>query len=297
LGALVSAITSAESARGSTLGIVLMALAMLSIPPVDGLAKYLSADYSPLFISWARYAAACAIVLPIAVAMRGRRIFPTERLLSHMLRTIFLVASMTLYFLAIARIPLATAVSVYFVAPIIAVLLSVIVLKERMTAVKALSLALGFLGSMVILRPGGSIDPGMLLALGSGVSFAFYVIATRHASRESDPIRTLAFQCVVGALLLTPQAVFTWSPPAWDHLAFFVGLGLFSAVSNMLSIAAFRLAAASTLAPLVYLELIGATVIGYFAFGEIPGPFTILGAALIVAAGLILVPRRGRAVV
>jgi drug/metabolite transporter (DMT)-like permease len=270
-----------------------MVLAMTFIPAVDGFAKYLSAGYSPLFIGWARYAVACMIVLPIALARHGPRLFPAEQRGSHVLRTVFLVASMTLYFLAIARIPLATAVSTFFVAPILAVVLAVVVLKEQLTPWKVLSLGLGFVGSLVILRPGsGSMNPGILLALAAGVAFACYLITTRHAARGSDPVQTLAFQCVVGAVLLTPQAILSWSTPAWSDIAFFAGLGLFSAISHMLSIAAFRLADASTLSPLVYVELIGAALIGYLVFNEVPGVATIIGAPFIVAGGLVLVRRR-----
>jgi drug/metabolite transporter (DMT)-like permease len=279
---------SDDPKRVTTQGVLLMIAAMLSLPIVDGLAKHLSAGYSPLFLGWARYAVACLFVLPVAAILRGPRLFPAERRASHLLRTVFLVTAMTLYFLAIARIPLATAASAYFVGPIIAVALSVVVLKERLTGQKAASLVLGFAGTIVILRPGGSTDPAILLALGSGVCFAFYIIATRHASEASDPIRTLAFQCVVGAVLLSPQAIVSASLPAGSDLIFFAGLGFFSAVSHMLSIAAFRLADASTLAPLIYVELISAALIGYLAFGEIPGSATIVGAAFIVAAGLIL---------
>ena len=118
------------------------------------------------------------------------------------------------------------------------------------------------------------------------------MIATRRASKESDPVKTLAFQCAVGALLLAPQAIVTWEVPAVGDLIFFIGMGVFSAVAHGLSIAAFRLTDASTLAPLVYIELIGAALIGYFAFNEVPGVPTIIGAALIVAAGLILLQRR-----
>jgi drug/metabolite transporter (DMT)-like permease len=211
---------------------------------------------------------------------------------------VFLVTAMTLYFLSIARIPLATAVSTYFVGPIIAAVLSVIVLKERLTSRKALSLTLGFAGSIVILRPGGSVDPGILLALGAGIFFALYLIATRRAAQDSDPVKTLAFQCVVGTMLLTPQAIVSWSAPASSDLVFFAGLGLFSAISHILSIAAFRLADASTLAPLVYVELIGAALVGYVAFDEVPGMATVVGAGLIVVAGLILLrPRDGRSIV
>jgi drug/metabolite transporter (DMT)-like permease len=144
------------------------------------------------------------------------------------------------------------------------------------------------------LRPGGSTDAGVLLALGAGIFFAFYLITTRQAAQESDPIRTLVFQCVAGTVLLTPQAILAWSTPAWNDLLFFAGLGLFSAVSHILSITAFRLASAYTLAPLVYLELIGAVLVGYLAFSEIPDISTALGAGFIILAGLLLLQRQDR---
>jgi drug/metabolite transporter (DMT)-like permease len=275
-------------------GVMLMTVAMLSVPLVDGLAKYLSAAYSPLFLGWARYAVASIVVLPLAAALRGAQIFPAERVAAHALRTVFLVIAMTLYFLAIARIPLATAVSAYFVGPIVAVVLSVAVLKERLTTRKILSLALGFVGSLVILQPGGTIEPGLLMAFGAGLFFALYMIATRQASRDSDPLKTLAFQSVAGALLLTPQAIWSWTTPASSDLIFFAGLGVLSAGSHLLSIAAFRFADASMLAPLVYVELVGAAVIGYIAFHEVPGPSTLIGAGLIVAAGLTLIQNSRR---
>ncbi len=275
-----------------TRGIALMTAAMLSIPLVDGFAKHLSADYSPLYISWARYVVACLIVVPLAAARHGAAVLPATRRGAHLVRTLFLVASMTLYFLAIARIPLATAISAFFVGPIVAVVLAVLVLKERLTVWKLLSLGLGFGGALVILRPGAEVEPGLLMAFGSGLCFAFYMIATRAAAQGSSPLQTLAFQCVVGALLLTPQAVWAWSVPAAGDLVFFAALGAFSAFSHVLSIGAFRHADASTLAPLVYLELIASATIGFVAFGEVPRWTTLIGAALIVAGGLVLLRRR-----
>jgi len=288
--------TDGVGAPRATTGIILMVVAMLMIPIVDGQAKYLSAGYSPLFISWARYLVACLIVLPFAAARYGaRKMFPAEQLAAHTLRTFFLVVSMTLYFVAVARIPLATATSAYFVGPIVAVVLAVAILKETLTGRKLLSLGLGVVGALVILQPGGTFEPSLLLAFGSGLFFALYMIATRRASKASDPVKTLAFQCAIGALLLTPQAIATWEVPAAADLLFFIGMGVFSAVSHGLSITAFRLTDASTLAPLVYIELIGAALIGYLVFDEIPGLPTVIGAALIVAAGLILLQRENRA--
>ena len=259
---------------------------------MDGLAKYLSAGYSPLFLGWARYAVACLIVLPIAAALHGRASFPPSARGSHILRTLFLVASMTLYFLALARIPLATAISAFFVGPIVAVVLSVFMLKERMTAPKLMSLVLGFAGALVILRPGATIDPGILLAFGSGLCFAFYLIATRRRRRHSDPVRTLAFQCVVGTLLLTPQALVAWSMPALERSR------LLRRTGHVLGVQPHavdrRLPARRRLdagAARLY-RTDRRRLIGYLAFDEIPGGPTIIGAALIVLGGVILVRRR-----
>jgi drug/metabolite transporter (DMT)-like permease len=273
--------------------VILMSVAMLIMPMVDGLAKHLSAHYSPLFIGWARYAVASFIVLPFAAVLRGLPLFPAERRASHVWRTAFLVTSMTLYFLSVARLPLATATSAFLIAPIAGVVLSILVLRERLTSRKALALGLGAAGSLVILQPGASTDRSVLLALGSGLVFAMYIIATRHASQASDPIRTLAFQCVMGTVLLTPQALQSWRAPEPSDAPAFLALGGVSALSHMMSIAAFRFAGASTLSPLVYLELVGATLIGYVAFGDVPSWSTIVGAGFIVAAGLVLLRARG----
>lgn len=286
-------VASAVRARPA-LGIALMAVAMLTIPLVDGIAKYLSNGHSPLFIAWARYATASAVVLPIAAATHGRTVFPRERRVLHLLRTVFLVVAMTLYFMAIANIPLATAVSAYFVGPIFAVAIAAMVLKERVTPSRIASLLLGFAGAMIILRPGTAVEPGVMLALTAGLFFALYLVATRHASKTSDPIRTLAFQCVAGTFLLTPQAMLTWSTPASDTVLLFGGLGALSAISHFLSIAAFQYAEASTLSPLVYLELIGAALIGYIVFSEVPSGSSVIGTGMIVGAGLILLVRGQR---
>ena len=269
-------------------GIVLMCVAMLSIPLVDGLAKHLSGSYSPFFISWGRYAVAIVLILPIGLGLYGKGVFPKQNLGSHVLRTAFLVTAMTLYFLSRSMVPLATAMSAYFVGPIIASLLAVRFLGEKMTVTKLIALALGFVGAMIVIQPSTSMELGVLLALASGVSFACYIVTTRSASKNSSPTKTLAFQCLLGALFLFPQAVLTWSVPLWQDVPFFLAMGVLSIFSHFLSIAAFRYAQASTLSPLVYLELLSAAIIGYVFFNEVPEMHVWMGAAIIVSSGLLL---------
>ncbi len=276
----------------SARGLALMTAAMLSIPIADGIAKHMTAGYQPVFVGWASYIASALVVLPVSASRHGRRMLPERGRIWHGLRTVFLVTAMSFYFMAIARIPLATAVSTYFVGPIIAVGLSAVLLKERLTWRKASSLALGFAGSLVILRPGAEISPGILFALASGVVYAFYLIATRKAAETGQPLQALSFQYLVGSLLLTPVALATWTTPQPADLLLFAAMGIVGAISHLMSIAAFRLVEASTLSPMVYLELLGAVVIGYVAFHEVPDATTMLGAGGIILAGLILVRRR-----
>jgi len=274
--------------RSAKFGSLLMAIAMLSIPVVDGLAKYLSTDFSPLFISWARYAVASCVILPIAVCRFGRSIWPTTQLSAHFFRTLSLVVAMTLYFLALAEIPMATATSAFFISPILATSLAVFVSKEQLTMPKIVSLVLGVVGMLLIVKPGSTLQSGVLLAIGAGVAFAFYLVSTRTASKHSDPIKTLVFQCLVGSVLLLPQALLSWQVPTHDYFVFFAALGVISVCCHLLSIMAFRFAQTSALAPLVYLELVGAVIIGFVVFGDLPSLFVVVGATLIVAGGWIV---------
>ncbi len=274
------------------LGVGLMVFAMLIVPLADGLAKYLSASHSPVFLSWARYAAGTVFVLPVLIFARGGLRLTPAQLPSQILRTVFLAAAMTLYFMAIARVPLADALGAYFVAPIVATVLAVLVLRERLTRRKAVAVGLGFVGALLVVRPSGVMDVGMAYALAAGLLMAGYLVATRMAATTSSPFVTLLIQYLLGTLLLTPFAVVAWRTPAAEALWLILGMGLFSAVSHLASIYAFRFAQASTLSPLVYVELISATIFGFLVFGDFPSVLTWAGIAVIVLGGLSLIERR-----
>lgn len=271
-----------------------MAAAMLTIPVVDGLAKYLSDGYSPLFISWARYAVACVFILPVAFLRFGRNVLPRHNLAAHFFRTLCLVVAMTLYFVSISLIPMATAISAFFIAPVCATAMAVVFLGERLTRWKIAALMCGVAGVFFIVQPQGGIQPGILLALLAGVAFAAYLVATRAASRQSDPVKTLVFQCLIGTLLLTPQMILTFQMPQLEVLHLFTLLGLLSVVSHLMSISAFRYAETSVLSPLVYLELVGALIIGYLVFNDTPGAAELVGAVLIIIGGVLLLRKTGR---
>lgn len=283
--------TSIRAAR-PLLGAILMIAAMGIIPLVDGIAKYTSAELSPLLISWTRYFAGAAMIAPIAAFSPASFRIPVAQFPSQIARTVLLVGSMTCYFLAIATVPLADAAGAYFVAPIIATVLAAVMLGERLTIARLLAVGLGFAGTLLIVRPGASMDAGMIWALGAGFLFACYMIATRKASQASPPLATLGFQYALGALLLAPFAIATWSIPAPATLALLGAMAVLSLASHLMSITAFRHAEASALSPLVYVELIGAAAIGFVVFGDVPTLLTWIGIGVIVIAGLCLITRQ-----
>jgi drug/metabolite transporter (DMT)-like permease len=120
----------------------------------------------------------------------------------------------------------------------------------------------------------------------SGALFAGYLVATRMTAATTPPIDALRFQCVFGALLLTPLALLNWSWPSNEALILIVCMGALSAVCHFMVIAAFRYAEAAVLAPLSYLELVTAVVFGQLIFSELPDPVAFVGIALIVLGGM-----------
>lgn len=198
----------------------------------------------------------------------------------------FLVGAMTLFYIAIAYVPLTDALGAYFVSPIIATILSFIVLREPLSPRRLLAVAVGFIGALIIVQPGASMSVGMLYALGSGFAMGCYLVTTRVAVLNSSPFTTLAIQYIVGTSLLTPFAVWDWKLPTGWALSLMLLMGLCSAVSHLLVINAFRFASASSLSPFVYFELIGATIFSLAVFGDFPSPVTWAGISVVVAAGL-----------
>ncbi|KUL96208.1 hypothetical protein DK26_04845 [Bosea sp. WAO] len=285
-----------DHGRNTAMGIALMAGAMLIIPSSDAIAKYLSGAHSAAFLSWARYVAALGFLLPIVAVAQWRSPEPLiarEQLLPQIIRTAFLVGAMTLYFMAIKHVPLADALGAYFVAPIIATLLATVILRERLDWRRLAAVGLGFAGALLVVRPGAETSSGTLIALASGALMACYLVMTRATAKASSPLSTLTLQLTLGIAMLTPFVIFQWSMPDREGIMLILLMGLVSAASNLMTISAFRFAQVSTLSPLVYLELVGATALGLAVFGDFPAPATWAGIAVIVIAGLIVVaPRR-----
>ena len=271
-----------------TTGIGLMTFAMLILPVSDGVVKLLSDEYPILFLNWARYIVGAVIFLPLALnALRNYRL-PRNQIRALSGRTILHVCAVSLYFLAIARVPIADALGAYFVAPLVASVLAVFLLKEQITRTQAVALIIGFGGVLIVVRPAASTDVGMLYAVGSGVVFGMFLVVTRKASQVVPALVTLGFQCGLGTLLLLPVAIYFWTPVQLQDLLMIALAGGIWAGGHFAMIHAFRHASANTLSPLVYLEILGGAGASYLLFGNIPSTITVIGIALVILAGLLV---------
>jgi drug/metabolite transporter (DMT)-like permease len=277
------------------MGLGFMALAMLILPISDGLVKLLSDRYPILFLNWARYLIGAVIFAPFAfTALRNHRL-RSDQISALSGRTILHVTAVSLYFLAIARVPIADALGAYFVAPLVASALAVLVLRERISHVQIVALLVGFSGALIVVRPGPSTDVGMFYAVASGVVFGMFLVSTRKASQTIPPLLTLGFQCGLGTVLLFPFGIFFWTPIQWPDGILIAAAGGIWAAGHFAMIHAFKHTAASVLAPLVYLEILGGAGVGYFLFGYIPSATTVFGIALVIAAGLLVQRSTGTA--
>ncbi len=274
------------------LGLVLMAAAMFVIPLRDGIAKHMT-DALPVFtIAWGTYVAAAIVAVPIAMRLHGREALLPAGLKSQTARTLLLVGSMTVFFFSIRTVPLANAISAYFVAPFVAAALAPFVLSERLTIPIICAVVGGFIGVIIVLRPDGHFDVNILWAVLAGILFAFYMLATRLAARQAPPMAALAYQALLGALVLTPFALWSGMEEISSYLGWFAAIGMLQSLSHGLSIAAFRFAPAGILAPIVYLEIVAAVVVGFVAFGDWPEAHTWLGISVILCAGALVAIKR-----
>jgi drug/metabolite transporter (DMT)-like permease len=271
------------------LGVTLLFAAM------DTTAKFLTERYDPLFVVWARYAGQAAVTLAL-LAPALPRLARTARPGLQVLRSAFLFTATLLFFAAFARMPLAEVTAIGQTSPILLTALAALVLGERVGPVRWACVGLGFLGALVIVQPGGAAFRwAALLPLAGAFMFAAFNVATRALGRDDGPWTTFFYTGMVGACGATLLLPFVWQAPAPGDLPLLVLVGLLGAGGQAFLIVAMRAAPASHLAPFFYVQLVWAAGFGYLVFGDVPAPTTLLGAAIVVGAGLVVQWREGRA--
>lgn len=271
------------------LGILLLLAAAVLIPISDGFAKILAKDLPTAQIVWLRYGLQTALVLPIVFWWHGQRVFRVAHPFTQALRSLLITGAAFCFFSAIRTIPLADTVAVFFINPFIITALSPFILGERVGVLRWSAVVAGFIGTLIIVRPGfQEIEVGTLYALGAGTCFAFFVLVTRRLAGGDPPLVT-TFLTGLGAFVLVSLITpFVWVEVEPAHYGPIIGMGVLGCVFSLLVILAYERASASQLAPFGYAEIAAAAIVGWVMFGHFPDAMTWLGMAVIAASGLFI---------
>jgi len=271
-------------------GILLIMSAVLLFSSMDTLAKHMLQSYPLPPLVFARYAVHTALMLALLAPRMGFALVRTRRLGLQVTRGLLLVGSTGLFYLALRYLPLAEAAAISFMAPVMVTALSGPLLGERVSRRQWTAVALGFIGVLVIIRPGGGLlTPASVLPLITALLFALYQIMTRKLVGREDAFTTLFFTAVVGTIAASLALPFTWQTPTLTQAALMLAIGCLGGLGHFLLIRAVEVASPTALAPFVYTQLVWSTLLAFFAFGEFPDPISLLGMLVIVAAGLLAI--------
>jgi drug/metabolite transporter (DMT)-like permease len=277
-----------RSAHGFPLAAILLLLGALTLLPImDGFAKLLSQSLSVYEITWARYFFHWVILLPILLARYSWRAFTPANITMQLARSAILLVGTMLFFFGLSYMPVADTLALFFISPLVATLLSALLLKEKVGPRRLIAVAVGFIGALIILRPGlGVFRWPALFGLGSGLCYGFYAIATRKLAGTAAPLVTAGFTALVGTVVMSMGVPIYWVMPSLLQLSIMVLIGLIAAAGQYLVILAYERAPVSLLAPYAYYEIVMAVVVGFVMFGDLPDQWTWVGIAVLAASGI-----------
>ncbi|HEU0222208.1 MAG TPA: DMT family transporter [Paracoccaceae bacterium] len=271
--------------------ISLMLLAFLFFATMDTTAKWLVTHGVPVLqVSFLRYAVHFLTILLLFGPRYGRELMRSRAPAKELLRAAFLLGSTVFNFMALAYLPLTVTTAIFFASPLAVCVLAIPVLGEKVGPRRWTAIVIGFIGVLVITQPwSADFHWAMFLSLGALLCAALYFVMTRALAGIDHNMTMQFYASGLAAILLAPPgfAVWTWpeSPLPW---ALLVMLGLLGGIGHMIATTAHRLAPASTLAPLIYSQILYITFYSYTVFAQLPDQATILGTAIIVGSGLYL---------
>ena len=304
MDAPVPASLRADDPRDVMRGLGFVIAAMIVLPGQDTIAKYISDTISPGAITWARFLMQSLFTLPFLLYFQGVGGLVPKRLWPNVVRGALIATSSTLFFAAIKFMPLADAIAIFFVEPFILTILSAVVDKEHVGWRRQTAVATGFVGVLIVVQPSWSVfGPISLIPALGGLVFAVYVLLNRRLTAHDTPL-TMQFTAGVSALLVMSVALaFGWlfgvpdispSPVGAREASFLLVMGVLGTSGHLFFVQASRLAPSSLIAPMQYVEIVCAALLGYFVFGDFPSPVKWLGIAIIVGSGAYVFYRESR---
>ena len=281
--------------RTKTLPILLMIGAVFCFASMDATAKYLMKQIGPAQTIWARYTVQAILVTVLIlpkINVYGRTKYPKLQFL----RSVALMMATTLFFFAFSRLGLAEASAIFNISPVLITLGAFLFLREQIGPRRVIGILVSLLGALIIIRPGsGVFTIYAILPLGAAIFYSTYSLATRFVGTDESPWTSLFYSAIFGAICYSIYIVFNWNPMSKNALLLTIIIGLFGTAGHICLIRALTLGEASLVAPFIYTNLLFTTIWGFVLFGDFPDFWTIVGALIIVAAG-IYVWARDRAV-
>ena len=270
------------------IGVALMLMAMMLLPFLDVVAKFLGQQGMPVMqIVWARMAFGALLTLPFVLKHGGPAAICPDQPWYHTLRAALLIAATFLFFTALKYLPIADALAIFFVQPLILTAISPFVLGEKVGPRRWAAVCVGFIGTLIIIRPGmAEVNPGTFYALGAGAALACYFAMTRRIAGRAPAMVTTFHTSLIGAVLTTAMILTTWQTPAPTQWGLLFLIGLIATVGHYCIVRAYDHAEASLLAPLAYTEMVMATFVGWWFFGDLPDGYTLLGVSILIACAI-----------
>ncbi len=273
--------------------IILNLSAWVMLPIMDGFAKYLSSTIPILQITWSRYFFTVIFVLPVMLIFFRKNFKWTQQPKLQLIRGLLLFCANILFFYSISVISLAKALTLAFIAPLIVTIFSPIILGEKVGLRRWSAVITGFIGSLIVLRPGFvEINIASIAALGTGFLYGIYLIVTRKLHNSDHPLLTLLLTGVVGAIIGSAFMPVIWVQPTITEWYMMFAIGFFASIGHLLLILSLRYADASKLAPFGYFEIITNIIIGYYFFNHFPDNWTFLGLFVIISSGVYIFRRQ-----
>ncbi|WP_281288828.1 DMT family transporter [Falsiphaeobacter marinintestinus] len=272
-----------------SLGILLMVASTVVFALQDGLSRHLAGTYNTWMVVMIRYWFFAAFVIAIAARSKGglRRAARTDQPLLQITRGLMLAGEICVAIYGFTLLGLINSHAVFVCYPLLVAALSGPVLGETVGWRRWLAIAIGFVGVMIILQPGtGVFDPAAIIPLISALMFALYALLTRYAARRDTTETSFFWTGTVGAVVMTGIGVWFWEPMTSDDWVWMGMLCVSGVTGHWLLIKCYEVAEAGAVQPFAYFHLVWASLLGLFVFGEALRNNVLIGAGLIVAAGL-----------
>ena len=286
-----------DSARNRLTGIGLVSLCYVLFTLLDGSAKWLVGSMPVVMVVWLRFVMHVIIGGVVLFPLRGKSLLRTTHLRLHVLRGLMFVAMTGINFWALQYLQLTVTASIFFTVPILIALISAVMLGERLDGGRWAAIFTGFAGVLVIVHPwSADFHPAMLASLVNAVLYAVFMLMTRRLAAYDSPETIQYLPALVAVVVLAPFAFAGWEWPdtgmEWTLVCL---LGVLGASGHYLLALAHRYASAAVTAPFLYQQVIYMSLFGYLVFGDVPGPAVWTGAVIVIASGLYLFHREGKA--